>query len=97
MKLKDLYEAKKDENSDMNDTPPVDDSWCSTAQAAKILDVSMSRVRQFIMDGRLTSKSPEKGRRDNLLSVAQVKKFAQEERKITGRPEGATEGSGGDK
>lgn len=89
MKLENLFEgSSKDENSDMNKTPPPGKlgPYITTAQAAKELGVSMSRVRQFIMDGRLKSYSPEKGRRDNMLKLSEVKAFAKKDREITGRP-----------
>ena len=89
MRLHQLVEAKqKDENDDMQKTPPPGDigDWLTTAQAARILKVTMSRVRQFIMDGRLKSHSPVKGRRDNLLKKSDVLKFKDEDREITGRP-----------
>ena len=89
MKLEQLFEfVGKDENSDIDKAPPPGKlgEFCTTAQAAKILGVSMGRVRQFIMDGRLKSYKPEKGRRDNMLKIAEVKSFASKEREITGRP-----------
>ena len=89
MKLSQIVETKqKDENDDMEKTPPPGDigDWLTTAQAAKVLKVTMSRVRQFIMDGRLKSHSPVKGRRDNLLKRSDVLKFKDEYREITGRP-----------
>lgn len=89
MKLEQLVETKqKDENSDMNKTPAPGKlgQFISTAQAAKILKVTMSRVRQFIMDGRLKTYSPEKGRRDNMLKLAEVRAFSDKDREITGRP-----------
>lgn len=88
MKLEQLTEAKKDENSDLNKTPPPGKlgQFITTSQAARILKVTASRVRQFIMDGRLKSYSPEKGRRDNMLKLSEVRAFAGKEREPTGRP-----------
>ena len=97
MKLKDLKDIKQPEkviaesekeNATLNKTPPTGDvsPHMTTAQAAKELGVTQSRVRQFIDDGRLKAKKPVKGRRDNLLSTDAVRKFAKKERKITGRP-----------
>lgn len=93
MKLADLNplevitESEK-ENTTLNKTPPAGDISpnMTTAQAAKELGVTQSRVRQFIADGRLKAKKPVKGRRDNMLSTDQVRKFKKKERKITGRP-----------
>jgi hypothetical protein len=98
MKLKDLVEIKpevvtesNDENKDLNKAPPSGDiaPLVTTAQAAKTIGVTQSRVRQFIQDGRLKSKGPKKGRRDNMLSADEVRKFSKKKRKITGRPEGS--------
>lgn len=89
MKLNDLVlENEKDENRDLGKAPSPSGGFVTTAQAAKILGVSMGRVRQMIMDGELTAKSPEKGRRDNLLSLKQVRSMAKKDRKA-GRPEGS--------
>lgn len=93
MKLKDIrtdviFEAK-DENSDVDKAPAPGKigEFITVKQAAKILDVSPSRVRQFIQDGRLKSHSPEIGRRDNLLKHSAVIKLSKEPREITGRPD----------
>lgn len=101
MKLKDLKNLPKEEapvtesrneNSNLNKAPAVGDidPLMTTAQAAKELGVTQSRIRQFIMDGRLKAKRPVKGRRDNMLSREAVRKFKRKDRKITGRPEGST-------
>lgn len=81
------------ENETMDETPPPGElgEFISSAQAAKILGVSMSRVRQFVGDGRLKSYGPEKGRRDHIFKIGEVKAMAKKERKITGRP---SEGKG---
>lgn len=98
MKLKQIFEnkASHSENDDMGKTPAPGKlgDLISSAQAAKILGVSMSRIRQFVMDGRLKSYHPEKGRRDHFFKLADVRAFAKKEREITGRP---PEGEGGDK
>ena len=91
MKLKDLFENKAahDENSDMGKTPPIGKlgDMISSAQAAKILGVTMSRIRQFVMDGRLKSYAPPtKGHRDHLFKLSAVRAFARKDREITGRP-----------
>lgn len=97
MKLADIativVESKdEDKSADQAPAPGKLGEFITTAQAAKILGVSMSRVRQFISEDRLKSYSPEAGRRDNMLKLAEVEAFAEKERKRTGRPEGAKEG-----
>ena len=93
MKLNRLYEAEAghSENDDIGKTPAPGKlgDYITTAQAARILGVTMSRVRQFIMEKRLKSYKPEKGRRDNMLKMSEVKEFKKEDREITGRPEGS--------
>lgn len=64
--------------------------WINSSQAARILGVNQSRVRQFVADGRLTSHEPEAGRRDHMFKRADVEALAKKDRKITGRPEGST-------
>ena len=55
----------------------------STSEAATILGISASRVRQLIIDGRLEST---KIGRDQLLELEKVKEFASKPRERTGRP-----------
>ena len=55
----------------------------TTSEAAEILDVTPARVRQFVLDGRLSGR---KFGRDLLLDESEVRKFAAKPRKITGRP-----------
>lgn len=90
MKLAQLFEfAPSRENEDMGKTPAVGKlgNLITSAQAAKILNVSMSRIRQFVMEKRLTSYQPEKGRRDHMFKLGDIRAFAKKEREITGRPE----------
>jgi excisionase family DNA binding protein len=94
MKLEHLFKAisESDESSTPDKAPPVSDKlgeYITTAQAANILNVSMSRVRQFIMEKRLKSYSPEPGRRDNMLKLSEVQAFKEKDRERTGRPEGS--------
>ena len=56
----------------------------STADAAKILGISASRVRQLILDGRLEAT---KVGRDQLLEREKVEDFALVPRERTGRPQ----------
>ncbi len=55
----------------------------STSEAASILGVSASRVRQLIIEGRLEST---KIGRDQLLEPDKVREFAARPRERTGRP-----------
>lgn len=89
MKLQDILIEHKDENSDISKAPTPDSDWVTTAQAAKMLGVTMSRIRQMIMDGQITAKSPVKGRRDNLVSRKAITSLSKKDRKPTGRPEGS--------
>lgn len=87
MKLVDIVEAHgNQENQTLRQTPPSGDSgqFITTSQAARILGVTASRVRQFIMDGKLSvAASPSKGRRDTLLKLAAVRAFR---KKMTHKP-----------
>jgi len=56
----------------------------STSEAAKILGVSASRVRQLILEGRLEAT---KVGRDQLLERQKVEDFALIPRERTGRPQ----------
>ena len=90
MKLANLFEkaANHSENDDMGKTPAPGKlgDYITSAQAARELGVTMSRIRQFVMDKRLKSYRPEKGRRDHMFKLSDIKQFAKEEREITGRP-----------
>lgn len=87
MKLQDLME-RKSENSDIQKAPPPGKlgKFITAKQAAKILGVTPSRVRQFIAEDRLKAYAPEVGRRDNMLSLSEVEAFKKEDRERTGRP-----------
>ena len=93
MKLKDIradvVNESDDENKDVNRAPPPGKlgEFITVKQAAKIIGVSPSRVRQLIQDGRLKSYGPEIGRRDNMLKLSAVEKLADSDRPITGRPD----------
>lgn len=60
--------------------------WINSKQAAEILGVNDSRVRQFVREKRLKSHAPEDGRRDHLFKRADVEALAKEPRERTGRP-----------
>jgi excisionase family DNA binding protein len=85
----DIVLESDDENKDVAKAPAPGKlgEFITTKQAAKILKVSPSRVRQFIQDGRLKTYAPEVGRRDNMLKLSAVEKLADTERPITGRPD----------
>lgn len=90
MKLTDIVvdlkeNAGNEENLSLNKTPSIGDTgdYITTSQAAKLLGVTASRVRQLIMDGKLKSHSPNKGRRDNLLKVSEVQSF---KNSMSGKP-----------
>ena len=59
------------------------DKLITTSEAANLLGVSASRVRQFILAGRLNAK---KNGRDQLLYELEVLDFASIPRVRTGRP-----------
>lgn len=90
MKLNKLFESSPShsENDDMGKTPAPGDlgDYITSAQAARELGVTMSRIRQFVMEKRLKSHQPEKGRRDHMFKLADIKEFKKKEREITGRP-----------
>lgn len=82
-------DARSREDRDLDKTPAAGNlgTYMTTAQAAVELGVSMSRIRQFIRDGRLKSENkPSKGQRDHLLKASQVRAFKKKVRKRTGRP-----------
>lgn len=90
MKLANILEnaAGHSENDDMGKTPAPGKlgDYITSAQAAKELGVTMSRIRQFVMDGRIKSYRPEKGRRDHMFKLSDIKQFKKQDREITGRP-----------
>lgn len=91
--IKEFQDTKKAGNPDKDEkdkeTPAAGDlgQYITTKQAAEILGVDASRVRQFIMDGRLKAHNPVPGRRDNFLKRADVEAFDKEPRERTGRPD----------
>lgn len=64
----------------------------TTAQAAKILGVEMSRVRQLASEGELESHQPEEGRRDHFFKRAEVEAYKKKEKDEGGRPEEKDDG-----
>lgn len=83
------FEETTDEKETVRDAPPAGDlgQYITSAQAARILNVSMSRVRQFVQEKRLKSYNPVPGRRDNLFKRADVEQFDKKPRERTGRPD----------
>ncbi len=77
MKLCDILSESDNEDKTINSAPAPGQlgEYITTAQAAKILGVTMSRVRQLIMDNRLITYSPVPGRRDNFLKIDAVQKY----------------------
>lgn len=59
----------------------------STEQAAKIIGVSDSRVRQFVGDGRLTPQQTTDS--DHYFKREDVEALKRKPRKRTGRPKGS--------
>lgn len=57
--------------------------YLTTSEAATFLDVTPARIRQYIMEGRLSS---QKIGRDHLIAESTLKKFAKDGRKNIGRP-----------
>lgn len=87
MKLKHLIESdNEDETVDKAPPPGEMGEWITTAQAAKILKVSMSRVRQLIMNNKLKSYPPQPGKRDNTLKTAEVYAYKDKDQNKAGRP-----------
>lgn len=89
MKLYEIITEKKSrEDRTVTNAPPVKGGeTVSTAQAAKILGVTMSRIRQLIMDDELKPVvSPRKGDRDHELKLKDVQAY-KETNPGPGRPE----------
>jgi site-specific DNA-methyltransferase (cytosine-N4-specific) len=59
------------------------DKLLTTEDAAMYLGVTPSRVRQFILEGRLAS---EKYGRDHLICQSDLERFAKNGKKKRGRP-----------
>jgi excisionase family DNA binding protein len=78
-----------DENKNVNRAPPPGKlgEFITVKQAAKLMKLSPSRIRQFIQEKRLKSYGPEVGRRDNMLKLADVQQLNDKDRPITGRPD----------
>jgi hypothetical protein len=100
MKLADIAQALKEsktEDETPAKAPSPDGNQVTGAQAAKILGVSMARIRQYKADGKLSAaREPEPGSRDSWYKLTDVERLKSEqgedgELERTGRPEGSTE------
>ena|ERR1700757_516385 len=92
MKIEDLLESETEKKTPDNAPSPNADlggDKVNTAQVAQMCNCSMSRVRQFVMDGRLKAFSPVPGRRDNFFVKSDAQAFCDKERERTGRPKKA--------
>lgn len=90
MKLNNLLNILEGDESDtVQSAPPPGKigNFVTSAQAAKILGVEMSRIRQLVGDGTLKSYQPEEGRRDHLLKKSEVESYKSKEKDKGGRPE----------
>lgn len=95
MKLNDINNILESTASDEADTvrkaPPPGDlgQFITSAQAAKILKVEMSRIRQLVGEGKLKSYQPTEGRRDHMFKESEVRSLAEKEKDKGGRPKGS--------
>lgn len=83
MKLEDIKNVKQVLDEGQNTMGQL----VSTEQAAKIIGVSDSRIRQFVGDGRL--KPQESTDSDHYFKREDVEALKRKPRKRTGRPKGA--------
>lgn len=61
----------------------ISTQFCNTQQAAEILAVTPSRIRQLINDKMITAK---KIGRDHIISNTEIKKYISNSKKGRGRP-----------
>lgn len=95
MKLNDIITEFFDSNKEkqtIRNAPATGNTGdlITAAQAARILDVSTSRIRQMVGSGDLKSIPPAEGQRDHLFKISDVKAY-KSKMKGAGRPEGSTE------
>lgn len=88
MKIEDLLESETEKNTpDRAPSPNADlGEYITTGQVAQLCNCSISRVRQFKMEGRLKAKSPVPGRRDSFFLKSDAQAFCEKERERSGRP-----------
>lgn len=94
MKLNELLQVNEgDESETVRKAPPPGKigNLITSAQAAKILGVEMSRIRQLVASGDLKSHQPEEGRRDHFFKKAEVEAFKSKEKDKGGRPKDSSE------
>jgi len=74
MKLTDIVTLNEIDDEDRKNPPPITGGeTISTSQAARVLKVSVSRIRQLIGDGHLKPViKPRKGDRDHELRLKDV-------------------------
>ena len=87
-----ILESKvSDEADTVRKAPPPGDlgQFITSAQAARILKVEMSRIRQLVADGKLKSYQPTEGRRDHMFKESEVRALAQRAKDKGGRPKGS--------
>jgi hypothetical protein len=97
MKLKTLHDAlveSKTEDETPDKAPAPKGEEITGAQAAHILGVNMSRIRQYKADGTLkATREPEPGSRDSYYKRTDVEALKAKQKDgqlpITGRPDGS--------
>lgn len=93
MKLTDIYEGS-DEGETVKNAPPPGDmgDLLTTAQAARELDVEMSRIRQLVANDELKSHQPEEGRRDHFFKKSDIEAYKSKDKDEGGRPKKVDDG-----
>lgn len=99
MKLNELLRINEGDESETVKKAPAPGKigdLITSAQAAKILGVEMSRIRQLVGDEELKSYQPEEGRRDHFFKKAEVEAYKSKEKDKGGRPKDTGEKKVGD-
>jgi len=95
MKINKLLQAinESDESKTVRNAPAPGKmgDLITSAQAAKILGVEMSRVRQLVASGDLKSYQPEDGRRDHFFKKAEIETYKSKDKDKGGRPKNTEE------
>lgn len=93
MKLDKIFEDRKSDEAEtvrkVSSSSGKLGDLITSAQAAKILGVEMSRIRQLVGDGKLKSYGPEAGRRDHMFKRSDIQSLKSKEKDKGGRPEGS--------
>lgn len=89
--IKVMESTASDEATTVLKAPPPGElgQFVTSAQAAKILNVEMSRIRQLVAEGKLKSYKPTEGRRDHMFKESEVRSLAEKEKDKGGRPKGS--------